>query len=260
MTPGQKSAAWGLLATLAGAAALAVVFGAIPNPWVTLKRRSRAGRRQKVFIDDDGRIVKGLPRKYRGILLRDLTAVGRKVRKTERRQRREERQLYPRSRTSFRNKDQAFKELLRANPQLRTFLDAHFGRGDEAFLKWRANGRRGPKPTKDYADGRLDGINGTWDLHGARQANTWTEAIFATIPDSRRWADFEQRLGVLEEATGLALELPAPAARLHTTAADRARFREGAELELDEVYDQARQAATMQTSGELDDDDEPPPF
>lgn len=257
MTAAQRSAAWGLLAALSGAAALAVVFGAIRNPWVTLKRATR-GRRQKIFIDDDGRIVKGLPRKFRGILLRDLTAVGRKVAKTKRRQRREERQMFPRSRTTFRNKDQAFKELVRANPQLRTFLDAHFGRADEAFLRWRRNGRRGAKPTHDYADGRLDGINYTWNLHGARQANTWTEAIFATIPDSRRWEDFGGRLEVLEEATGLSLELPAAAARLHTAAAERGRYREGAELEVDEVYDQAREAATMQTSGEPDDDE--PPF
>lgn len=258
LTDGQKSAFWGLVATLAGLGVGAYLFGVLPfrvrNPWVTLKRRSKTGHRQRVFIDDEGRIAKGLPKKFRGILLRDLTQVSREVSKTKRRQRREEKRMFPRSRTTFRNKDQAFKELIRSNPQLRTFLDAHFGREDERFLRWVRNGRRGPKPVSDYADGRLDGINYTWDLHGARQASTWTEAIYATIPNSGRWKDFEGRLPVLEEATGLSLELPAPAARLGTTRADRERYAEGAELELEDVYGRAREAATMQISGEPDED------
>lgn len=251
MTVGQKRAALELGAAIAVAAAGAWALGVFPlrlrNPWVTLRRS-----RQRVFIDDDGRVERGLPRKFKGIALRDLTKVSRQVAKTKRRQRREQARLFPRSRSSFRSKDQAFRELVRANPQLRTFLDAHFGRDDERFLRWLRGGRRGPKPTGPYADGRLDGINYTWDLHGARSANTWTEAVYATIPESRRWADFEERLPVLEEATGLALELPAPAARLQTSRAERQRFAEGAELEVDDVYGRAREAAVMQSSGGLE--------
>lgn len=246
MTPDQKRAAW----TFAGVWALfgvgAWLMGElpIPNPWVTLKNK------QRVELDDDGRIRHGLPRRFRGIALRDLTRVSREVSRTKRRQRREQAKLFPRSRTTFKNKDQAVRELLAANPQLRTFRDAHFGRDDERFLKWRANGRRGPKPTTGYADGRLDGINYTWNLHGTRAANSWTEAIYETVPSSGRWEDFAGRLPVLEEATGLSLELPAPAARLDVAGGDRARYTEGAELELEDVYDRARAAATMHTSGD----------
>lgn len=257
MTAAQKSAAWGLLALLAGAGVVGWALGVVrvPNPWVTLRRS-----RQAVFLDDDGRIERGLPKRFRGILMRDLTRVGREVSKTKRRQRREERALFPRRGSTFRNKDQAFKELMRANPQLRTFVDAHFGREDERFLKWHRGGRRGPKPTAPYADGRLDGINYTWDLHGARAANTWTEAVYATIPDSRRWEDFEERLPVLAEAAGLELELPAAAARVTTSRADRERFAEGAEGELDDVYGRAREAATMQIEGEEPPELEEAPF
>jgi hypothetical protein len=252
-------AGWGLLAVLAAAAAGAWAVGALPvaNPWVSLRRRSRkTGRRQRVFIDDDGRIVKGLPAKYRGILLADLTQVGREVSKTKRRQRRELARLFPRSKTTFRNKDQAFKELMSANPQLRAFLDAHFGRDDERWLRWHRNGRRGRKPTTSYADGRLDTINQTWELEGHREADTWTEAIYATIPSSGRWEDFRGRIEILEDATGLSLELPAPAARLEEAGADRERYAEGAEGEIDDVYDRARDAATMQIAGEPDEHDE----
>lgn len=249
MTVGQKAAAKGFLATLAGAAVLAWLFDAFPfrirNPWVTLKRS-----RQAVFIDDDGRIEAGLPKKFRGILLRDLTKVGRQVSKTKRRQRREEARLFPRSRTTFRNKDQAYKELMRANPDLHDFLERHYGHDDRAYLAWRRGGRRGPKPTTDYSDGRLDGVNYAWDLHGRKQANNWTEAIYATIPDSRRWEDFAERLPVLGEAVGLELALPEPAARLERAGDDRSQYREGAEHELEDVYDSARGAATMQIEGE----------
>jgi len=247
MTSGQKQAAWGLAATLAAFGLGAWPFGVFPirNPWVTLRRT-----RQRVFIDDGGRIEKGLPKRYRGILLRDLSKVSRQVTKTKRRQRRELAKLFPRSRGKFRNKEAAARELLAANPQLREFLDAHFGRDDERYLKWMRNGRRGPKPTGPYADGRLDGINYTWDLHGARAANTWTEAIYATLPSSGRWEELEERLPVLEEATGLSLELPPAAARLQTSRGDRERYAAGAEDELDDVYGRAREAAVMQTGGE----------
>jgi hypothetical protein len=251
MTQGQRDAGLGLLATLAAFGLGAWLFGVFPirNPWVTLKRT-----RQKVFIDDDGKIERGLPKRYRGILLRDLTQVSRQVSKTKRRQRRELAKLFPRSKTKFRSKEAAARELLRANPQLREFLDAHFGRDDERYLKWLRNGRRGPKPTGPYADGRLDAINYTWDLHGARAANTWTEAIYATLPASGRWEDLEDRLPVLEEATGLSLELPPPAARLQTTRGDRERYAEGAELELEDVYGRAREAAVMATGGDVDEE------
>jgi hypothetical protein len=112
----------------------------------------------------------------------------------------------------------------------------------------------GPKPTGPYADGRLDAINYTWDLHGARAANTWTEAIYATLPASGRWEDLEERLPVLEEATGLSLELPPPAARLQRSRGDRERYAEGAELELEDVYGRAREAAVMQTGGDVDEE------
>lgn len=251
MTVGQKQAAGAFAVALVGAGILAWIFDVFPfrirNPWVTLRGR------QRVFLDGEGRIERGLPKKYRGILMRDLTKVGREARKTMKRQRREERALFRRQASTFRTKQQAVRELLRANPKLRTFLDAHFGRDDEKYLKWLGSGRRGRKPTSDYADGRLDGINYTWNLHGARAANNWTEAIYATIPESRRWEDLEERLAVLEEATGLSLELPPAAAELVTTRADRDRFEEAAEGELEDVYGRAREAAVMQTSGGLED-------
>lgn len=213
------------------------------NPWITLRRRSKTGHRQRVFIDDDGRIELGLPDKYRGIRIGDLTKVGRQVRHMKKRAGRARRALTSRSRERFRSKDVAVKALLDANPQLHDFVQAEWGQSSQEYLHWLKRGRRGVKPQLGSYDGRFDAINYGHDLHGPKAVGSWLEALYATAPTSGRWEDFGERLPALEEATGLRLELPDQAARLARRADDLDRFDEGVELEEGEIYDHARAAA-----------------
>lgn len=253
MTDTERGAAWTLLGMIAAAAAGAFLLGAFRrrgprrrprrNPWVTLKRRSKTGHRQRVFIDDDGRIEIGLPEKYRGVHIGDLTELGRQERRTRKRAAREARRIFRgRLGGTFRSKDVAFKELLAANPPLHDFLQREFGRAEVAYRAWRRGGRRGPKPQlalKD--DGRLDAINYAWDLHGPRAAGSWIEAVYASIPSSKRWDDFAERLPVLEEATGIApIVMPAPAEKRALRRQERAAVDDATEQSIDELVARAR--------------------
>lgn len=274
MTVGQSRAAWtlggillaGLLVvTAAGwwAPARPRRRGNPQNPWVTLKKRLRStGRRQRVFIDDDGRIERGLPEKYHGIYLSDLTEIGRQERAARKRARRQARTLFGRAQETFRSKDVAVKALLAANPHLQDFMQGEWGRAEEEYRRWRRRGRRGKKPQLALAhDGRLDAINYGFDLHGPRAVGSWLEALYETAPASMRWEEFAERLPALEEATGLRLELPAPAERLERRRAERQEFEEGTEQEVEDVYRRARHVATMQADGLPDDDElEAAPF
>jgi hypothetical protein len=215
-----------------------------PNPWITLKKRlRRTGRRQRVFIDDDGRIRRGLPEKFHGINIGDLTQVGQAVRRQKKQAARARRQLARRMPETFRSKDTALRELLAANPKLDDFLQREWGNGSQAYKAWRRRGRRGPKPRLQAFDGRFDALNGAWDLEGPRAVGSWLEALYETIPASGRWDDFADRLPVLEEATGLRLQLPAPAERRELSRGELEQFDEGDELEEEGIYRQARMAA-----------------
>lgn len=259
MTSAQRTAAWTLAALVGGGLAVAWACGwlepeLVSNPWVTLRGRRRRGRGQAVFIDDDGRIQKGLPEKYRGIFLRDLTMVGRHERQIKAAASRRARQLQARMPGKFRNKDIALRELLDANPQLRDFLEVEWGQGSSAYKAWRGRGRRGVKPQLQAFDGRLDAINYGWDLHGPRAVGSWLEAVYETIPATLRWDDFTERLPVLEEATGLRLSLPEPAMKRAVASGDVEQLEEGTELEIEDVYRRARTGAALELGELLDDD------
>lgn len=176
--------------------------------WTTL----RNGKRLK--LDADGRIVAGMPSRYHGTHIRDLSTLSH-----------EERQLHGidcddlRShchtcKKTFRTKDEAFLAIMEANPDLHQLQQSEFGAYDMAFLKWQRNGRRGPKPKTPITDGRMDSINEFYDLRGGSRVGSFTEAVYHTIPSSRRWEDLEPRLPPLAEAAGMTINPPTQAVQL----------------------------------------------
>ncbi len=181
----------------------------IENPWVTM-------RGHRLFIDDEGRIQYGkVPRRWRGVHVRDVSALSRRWREIDR----EEDDCGrggARARATFRNQAEGLRELLDANPHLVAFLEGETkGQAERAYQAWVRGGRRGRKPTtKAAGDGRFDTINEQLERRGRRAVGSWSEAVRAIVPPSKRWADFGARLELLEEATGLRLHLPAPAEAL----------------------------------------------
>jgi hypothetical protein len=120
---------------------------------------------------------------------------------------------------TFRKKREATRALLDANPELLQLVESDCGTDCTAYQAWVGHGRRGPKPRWRPGDGRFDALNERWDLRTpGRKVASWREALDVTAPSSRRWADFDGRIGVLEEATGLRLAGPA-----RTEAIGRAR-------------------------------------
>jgi hypothetical protein len=206
----------GVLAALAAGSALVGQVRRLErrarNPWVTLKRRRPdGGRRQRVFIDDDGRIDLGLPPELIGAHIGDLTELTGQIRTIEREGADEETRLaIGRSAQTFQH-DAGVKALLEANPKLVDFLEAECSHDCLEFRTWIKRGRRGRKPQWRPGDGRFDAVNERLEKKGGRKVASWLEAVYTTPPPSRRWEDFPDRIAVLEEATGLRLELPAPA-------------------------------------------------
>jgi hypothetical protein len=177
--------------------------------WITL----RNGKRIK--IDEDGRIVAGLPERYHGVSIRGLSKLSH-----------EERTLQeidcgdvgaagcPTCRQTFRTKDEAAAAVLAANPRFNEISQSEFGDYDSRFLKWQRGGRVGQKPRTKITDGRLDSINEYYDLKGAHRVGSFTEALYHAIPSSKRWADLEERLGPLGEMAGMEIHLPEEALQL----------------------------------------------
>jgi len=178
------------------------------NPWVTM-------RGHRVLIDDEGRIEGGqLPGAWRGAHVRDVSALSHRWREIDR----EEDACATgggRGRETFRNQAEGLRELLEANPHLRDFLELEAkGASERAYQAWVRGGRRGPKPTLAAGDGRFDAINEQLERRGRRAVASWSEAVRAIVPPTKRWGDFGDRLELLEEATGLRLALPGPAEAL----------------------------------------------
>lgn len=124
--------------------------------WVTL------GNHRRVALDDDGRVVRGLPHDARGVHVRDLSPFMREYRdltsadcsrSTEGKQYRRT----PGSRevlrgrggevmpARFESKDEALEALLRDNPLLERFVQDNWGSDSQAYKNWVLGGRRGPK-------------------------------------------------------------------------------------------------------------------
>ncbi len=203
--------------------------------WVTLKNGKR------IKIDDGGRIVAGLPSKYHGIHVGDFGRVSR-----------EERELLGidceelaachNCATTFPSKDAAYRAILDANPDLEALRSSEFGRYDLEFLRWHRNGRRGQKPRTEITDGRLDAVNEHYDLRGANRVASFTEAIYHAIPSSRKWKDLESRLGPLEEAAGIKINLPDEALKLSAASSNLEECRADIDARISALFKEAREA------------------
>jgi phage tail protein X len=175
--------------------------------WRTLKNGKR------IKIDAEGRIVAGMPTKYHGTNIRDLSRLSHEERELEKIDCEDVGHCHT-CRKTFRSKDEAVSAILQANPQLHELQQSELGAYDVAFLKWQRGGRRGPKPRTPITDGRLDAINEYYDLRGAARVGSFTEAIYHAVPSSKKWEDLEPRLKPLEEAAGVPVHLPDEALRL----------------------------------------------
>lgn len=163
--------------------------------------------RRLVILDDEDRVIEGLPPEYLGVHVDDIDWYAARRGELEREQL-DCRRLVGAAAT-FPSKDNAVAALLAANPGLSDFLETEWTTREQRYRDWLRGGRTGTKPVADIeGDGRFDAFNVTWDLHGSRRVTNWLEALYATVPTSRHWADLSERLPVLEEATGIMLAFP----------------------------------------------------
>jgi len=110
---------------------------------------------------------------------------------------------------TFKVKREPVRELLNANPRLRSFVESDCGSDCTAYRAWVNHGRRGPKPRARPGDGRFDALNEQFERRTpGRKVASWAEALDVTVPSTRHWEDLSERLPVLEEAVGFRLQLP----------------------------------------------------
>jgi hypothetical protein len=203
--------------------------------WITLRNHKR------IKIDADGRIVAGMPERYHGISIRDLSKLTHAERELEGIDCEEIGAAdCPRCRETFRDKDEAAAAILVANPRFAHLRESEFGDYDAAFLKWQRGGRRGPKPRTKITDGRLDAINEYYDLKGAARVGSFTEALYHAIPSSRRWDELEPRLTPLSEAAGFDIELPDEVLRLQAARLSIEECAAEVDRRIAELYEAAR--------------------
>ncbi len=217
--------------------------------WRTLKNGKR------VKLDAEGRIVAGMPSKYHGVHIKDLSKLTHDERTLTGIDCEETGHCHTCKKT-FRTKDEAYLALLHANPKLDELRQSEFGAYDQAFVKWQRGGRRGPKPRTKITDGRLDAINEYYDLRGAARVGSFTEAIYHAIPSSKRWEDLEPRLQPLGEAAGMKINPPDEAVRLSVGKMDVEACRDDVDRRLAELFDEAKAGRL----GEADDQAEAVPF
>lgn len=201
--------------------------------WVTLKNGKR------VKLDAEGRITAGLPDKYRGVHVGDFAAVSKEERELLGIDCDELAECHNCAKT-FTSKDVAFRAILAANPDLEALRVSEFGRYDLEYLRWRRNGRRGPKPKTTITDGRLDAINEHYELKGANRVGSFTEAVYHAIPNSRRWKDLGPRLEQLEQAAGFRLNPPTEALRAEASGLDVQQCRDEVDRKIGELFERAR--------------------
>jgi hypothetical protein len=131
--------------------------------------------------------------------------------------------------------------LLEANPNLVDFLEAECSHDCDTYRAWLRGGRRGPKPKWHKGDGRFDAINERFERRSAgRKVASWIEAVYVTPPPSHEWDDFPERLEVLEEATGLRLNLPEPAESRQLADQEADQVLRAADDRIDALVDLAR--------------------
>lgn len=199
MTRDQRVAWWGL----GGLAALTAVAFAV-DPDRAIRRRLGAIRRDALIVDNPGRRRRRRRPAKRPSLAREIAACERFAAKEAR----------P---STFRRKREATRALLDANPELAALVESDCGHDCAAYTTWaEKRGRRGPKPRARAGDGRFDALNERLERRTpGRKVASWREALDVTAPSSRRWVDFDARLPVLEETTGMRLNLPTRAEAVH---------------------------------------------
>ncbi len=183
-----------LASTLAPVLAVGLVAAGLH--WVTLKNRRRVG------LDDGGRVVAGLPEEFHGVHVGDVSPLSRALREIDRGERDCKALVTSSAPRTFKTADAGARELLEANPDLAELLESDCSHECLRYRAWLAGGRRGPKPLPGPGDGRFDALNERLELKGRRRVASWLEAVHVTVPPTRRWADFEDRLPALEAEAG----------------------------------------------------------
>ena len=205
------------------------------HKWVTLKSGTT------VKLDQDGRVVAGGPANWQGVHVRDLPTLSKQIRELESTDC-EALSACRKCGATFPHKEAGARALLEANPELQQYLQDNWGSDSQAFRNWHNAGRRGTKPQLGDGDGRFDALNERWEMKGARRVSSWLEAVYVTVPRSRKWDDFEDRIPVLEEATGLSLRLPEDAEKRRLSKLSAQECREGLDARIDELVGRARAA------------------
>jgi hypothetical protein len=221
--------------------------------WVTLSNNRR------VLLDDDGRIERGLPDTFHRVHVRDVSALGKRIREADDEEQACERSVRRRHPRTFKTAEEAVRALLEVNPPLVDFLEVECARHCDAYRTWVRRGRRGPKPLPTFGDGRFDALEVPLDLGGKRRISSWLEAVYVTAPPSRRWEDFHERLQYLADATGLRLQLPDPAERLHLESSEVEHCQTEAARRIQDLIDLAR-AARLPGADASDASDDDVPF
>lgn len=207
----------------------------IEERWITL------GNGKRIKIDGDGRVVAGLPERFHGVAVRDLSDLSHREREIEGIDCGDVGAAEcHHCRKTFRTKDEAAAAILVANPQFSRLRDSEFGAYDLEFLRWQRSGRKGTKPRTPITDGRLDAINEHYDLKGASRVASFTEALYHAIPSSRRWEDLEERLGPLADAAGIPIELPAEALQIQAAKLSIADCEQEVDRRVAELFEEAR--------------------
>lgn len=124
--------------------------------------------------------------------------------------------------SGFRNKTEAVDQVLDANPGLADWIEKM---GEPKYRAWVRAGRIGPKPFPGQRERELDAFDNRWNLRGRNQVGTWTEALYRTMPSSRKWRDLPERLAFFEETVtqaGLRRNVAAPNELTRLLVADQA--------------------------------------
>ncbi|MBV8979271.1 MAG: hypothetical protein JO086_00045 [Acidimicrobiia bacterium] len=85
------------------------------------------------------------------------------------------------ARRRFASRDAYVRALLDANPRLFDFIENEGGR------------------RRQISGGYFDPFNEALELRGKRRVTTWGQALAATAPSSREWADGGERIALLED-------------------------------------------------------------
>jgi hypothetical protein len=222
--------------------------------WITLSNHRR------VLLDEEGRILRGLPDTYGGVHVQDVSALGHRMHETEEAEAQCETGVRRRVARTFRTVDDGVRALLEANPALFDFLEQECSHDCDRYRTWIRRGRRGPKPLPGPGDGRFDSLKVPLERYGKRAISSWLEAVYVAIPPSRRWEDFPERLQFLADATGLTLQVPDETQAFAVEREDVERCRTAADERIEALIALARETRLSDAMEDQANDDEETPF